>query len=400
MKFIIALFLLCNIAFSKVILDYEWDKGETLISFLNKKYIPIDIYFNLSKIDKELSSEIRSGTKYQIAYKNDIIENILIPISEEMQIHIYKKNLSYQLELIPIIYSEVNKILFVNIKKSPYDDIIASSNNYKLAHEFVRNFKKAFNFRILQPNDKIAIKYIQKIRLGKYYGTPEIIATTVQGKYQKIYVYKNPSDERYYDEKAKSLTSVFFKVPLIYSRISSKFTHKRFHPIKKRYTAHLGIDYAAPIGRKIRATAPGRIVYKGRKGGYGNTIEISHKGGFKSLYAHQSKFSPHIKRGSIVKQGQLIGYVGSTGQSTGPHLHFGLYKNGKAINPAKVMRYSTSVLKGQRKKEFFKFSEINKNELLATINDDAVQFKIDPFENSSIISTDKKITKDYTVNLY
>jgi len=281
LKLIIILLIFSNFLFSKSIIEEKWPRGESLITFLNKQNISKDIYFNLSKTDKELCSEIQSGVKYKIAKTNGKIENIMIPISQEMQIHIYENNSSYKLELIPIIFTEIEETLVISIKKSPYEDIISTSKNYKLAHEFVRNFKKAFNFRTLQPNDKIAIRYKQKIRLGKYHGTPDIIATTVQGKYKKIYIYRNPADERYYDNKGKSLTSVFFKVPVTYTRISSKFTYKRFHPIKKRYIAHLGVDYAAPTGRKIRATAPGKITFKGRKGGYGNTILIQHKGGYK-----------------------------------------------------------------------------------------------------------------------
>jgi len=119
------------------------------------------------------------------------------------------------------------------------------------------------------------------------------------------------------------------------------------------------------------------------------------------LYAHQSKFSSHVKRGTRVKQGQLIGYVGTSGMSTGPHLHFALYKNGRAINPAKVMRYSKKTLSGKTRKEFIKFSNLMKNDLLASINDNAEQFKIIPFEKySNIDNNSSKIVKDYTISLY
>jgi murein DD-endopeptidase MepM/ murein hydrolase activator NlpD len=381
LKIIIVFLLLINFVYSKTINKHKWPNGESLITFLSKHNISKNIYFDLSKTDKELCSEIVAGIDYEIATKNGVIQNILIPISEDMQIHIFQENNKFTLDIIPIVYDTYEKILVVSIKNSPYEDIILTSNNYKLAHEFVRNFKKSFNFRTLQVNDKIIIKYIQKVRLGKYYGTPVIIAATVQGKYKKNYIYRNPSDGRYYNEKGKSLTSVFFKVPLKYRRISSKFTKKRWHPILKKYRAHHGIDYAAPTGRKIRATAPGKVIFKGRKGGYGKTIIIRHKGGYKSLYAHQSKFVSSIRKNSWVKQGQVIGYVGSTGRSTGPHLHFGLYKNGKAINPAKVMRYSKKTLTGKVRTQYLKFIKSTKKELLdAVVNNDKI-FKIDTSED-------------------
>jgi murein DD-endopeptidase MepM/ murein hydrolase activator NlpD len=124
----------------------------------------------------------------------------------------------------------------------------------------------------------------------------------------------------------------------------------------------LGIDYAAPTGRAIHAAADGKIIFKGRKGGYGNAIIIRHKGGYRSLYAHMSKFA-HIKRGQYVKQGKTIGYVGTTGRSTGPHLHFGLYKNSKAINPATVLRVTKNQLTGKIRKRFLKYVKKEKRKL-------------------------------------
>ena len=384
---------------SKTIENLKWPHGESLITFLGKNDISKEIYFNLSKEDQELCSEIKAGIQYSMAYKNDILEDILIPISEDIQIHIYKTHKKFVLKMSPIKYNKLTKILVVNIKNSPYEDILLTTHNYSLAREFVRNFKKSFNFRVLQLNDKIVIKYIQKIRLGNYYGTPDIIAAAIIGKYKKKFIYKNPSDGRYYDSRGKSLTSVFFKVPLKYRRISSKFTRKRFHPILHRYIAHLGIDYAAPRGRKIRATAPGKIIFRGRKGGYGNTIIIRHKGGYKSLYAHQSKFSSHLRRGSWVKQGQLIGYVGTTGRSTGPHLHFGLYKNGRAINPAKVMSYSKKTLYGKTRKNFLRFSKKVKKELLDSLKLEKKPLDIKSYKYFNSIDLNSTNTKNYILNV-
>jgi len=397
LKLIFTFLILLSFLNSKTIETLKWPHGESLITFLGKNSISKDIYFNLSKEDQELCSEIKAAIQYQIAYKNERIDDILIPISEEMQIHIYEVSNKYKLEIIPILYNKFEDILVIKIKNSPYEDIILTSGNRKLAHEFVRTFKKSFNFRTLQPNDIIAIKYIQKVRLGKYYGVPEIIAAGIVGRYKKKFMYKNPSDERYYDSKGRSLTSVFFKVPLTYRRISSVFTKKRFHPILKRYIAHLGIDYAAPRGRKIRATAPGKVIFRGRKGGYGNTIIIRHKGGYQSLYAHQSKFSSHIKRGSWVKQGQLIGYVGTSGRSTGPHLHFGLYKNGKAINPARVMSYSKKILYGKTKRKFLKFSKNVKKELISTIDFDKNIVKMEKYKLFDSVDLNLSDPYDFTI---
>jgi murein DD-endopeptidase MepM/ murein hydrolase activator NlpD len=319
---------------------------------LNKQQVSKDIYFNLSKTDKELCSEIQAGISYQKIYNKDgNLLHTLIPISEEMQIHIAKIGNKYELDIIPIVFDTKTEILSFSLKNSPYEDILELTKNKKLANEFVRSFRKSVNFKRLHKGDKVVIKYLQKVRMGRYHGTPVILGAYMKLKYQKDkYIFQNPSDGRYYDNKGKSLTSVFFRVPLRYNRISSKFTYKRFHPILKRYRAHLGVDYAAPTGRKIWATANGKVIHRGRKGGYGHTVIIRHSGGYKSLYAHLSRYNKRIRVGSWVKQGDVIGYVGSSGRSTGPHLHFGLYKNGRAVNPAKVMSYSKKTLAGKQRK--------------------------------------------------
>jgi murein DD-endopeptidase MepM/ murein hydrolase activator NlpD len=382
LKFIFLTLFFFNFLFSGTLQNNLWSKGETLITFLNKHNIPKDIYFNLSKTDKELCSEIVAGVEYQtFTDNNGALLHTLIPISEEMQIYINQDlNNSYQLDIIPIVFEAKEEMLVFPLESSPYEDILAHTKNKKLANEFIRIFRKSINFRRLHKNDMIAIKYTQKIRMGKYFGRPVIHGVYVKMKYQKDkYVFSNDADGRYYDEKGRSLTSVFFKVPLRYSRISSKFTYKRFHPILKRYRAHLGVDFAAPTGRKIWSTADGKVVHKGRKGGYGHTVIVKHPNGYKSLYAHMSKYSSRIKVGSRVKQGQLVGYVGTSGRSTGPHLHFGLYKNGRAVDPLKVMRYSKKVLSGKEKKQYLALIKPLKEEL-TKLNVTENNLKIEKFD--------------------
>ena len=396
LKFIFFTLLFFNVLYGATLHNKLWSKGETLITFLNKHNIPKDIYFNLSKTDKELCSEIVAGVEYQtLVADNNALIHTLIPISEEMQIYINQDaNSSYQLDIIPIIAEIRDEYLVFPLESSPYEDILKHTKNKKLANEFIRIFRKSIDFRRLHKNDMIAIKYTQKIRMGKYFGRPVIDGVYVKMKYQKDkYVFSNEADGRYYDEKGRSLTSVFFKVPLRYSRISSKFTYKRFHPILKRYRAHLGVDFAAPTGRKIWSTADGKVIHKGRKGGYGHTVIVRHPNGYKSLYAHLSKYSSRIKVGSRIKQGTLLGYVGTSGRSTGPHLHFGLYKNGRAVNPLKVMRYSKKILSGKQKKEYLKQIKPLKDRLSKVeVTED--NLKIDKFELSSPFETELSSIKN------
>ncbi len=382
LKILLSILFIINLSYASYTQEDIWWKGESLLTFFDKHNIPKDIYFALSKTDKELCSEIYAGVLFQVMYnKQNKLEQALIPISEEMQIHIFKDlNQSFTLDIIPIEFEEISQTIAIPIQNSPYKDIIEATGNKALANEFILAFKKSVNFKKLQKGDIVAIEFKQKIRLGRYFGTPEILGAFVQVRGKYNYIFQNPEDNRYYDENAKSLTSVFLKVPLNYKRISSKFTYKRWHPILKKYRAHLGVDFAAPTGRQVNATADGKVIHKGRKGGYGKTIMIQHKNGFKSLYAHLNSYNSKIKVGSYVKQGDYIGRVGSTGRSTGPHLHFGLYKNGRAVDPLKTISVTKTMLASKTKKGFIDFSKKIKSDLLASAKELKSPLKLEKFE--------------------
>ncbi len=140
----------------------------------------------------------------------------------------------------------------------------------------------------------------------------------------------------YFDPEGNSLRREFLKAPLDIFRITSRFTNARFHPILKRYRAHHGVDYAAPVGTPVKSIGAGTVIAKGYQGGGGNFLKIRHNSVYTTTYMHLSKYAPGIQEGSHVQQGEVIGYVGSTGLSTGPHLDFRVYKNGEPINPLKM----------------------------------------------------------------
>lgn len=166
-----------------------------------------------------------------------------------------------------------------------------------------------------------------------------IIATTYKGnigEYHGIYYCDQDGNEDYYNLKGESLRKSLLKSPLRFSYISSYFSNRRFHPILKVWRPHHGLDYAAPTGTPVSSIGHGTVTYKGWRGGYGNLVEIRHKNNFKTRYGHLSRFAKGLYKGKKIKMGELIGYVGSTGLSTGPHLHFEMYRKGVSINPLKV----------------------------------------------------------------
>ena len=159
---------------------------------------------------------------------------------------------------------------------------------------------------------------------------------THQGKAFTAIPFTQDSVFEYFDLEGNSLRKAFLKAPLDFFRITSRFSNARFHPILKRYRAHHGVDYAAPVGTPVKSIGTGTVVAKGYMGGGGNTLKVKHNSVYTTSYMHLSRYAKGIQVGSRVEQGQVIGYVGSTGLSTGPHLDFRVYKNGQAINPLQM----------------------------------------------------------------
>lgn len=198
--------------------------------------------------------------------------------------------------------------------------------------------------------------YDQKYRLGRPFSMPILRASMIEMRKKKHFIYLN-DDERYYDEKGHEVEGFLLARPVRGARISSYFTKRRFHPVLKKWKAHLGVDYAARRGTPIVAAGSGRIIYAARLGSYGNLVKIRHDDGYETRYAHMKSFRRGIRKGKYVKKGHTIGYVGNTGRSTGPHLHFELRKRGRAINPLRVVQVTTKKLKGKERKAFLKLKE-------------------------------------------
>lgn len=340
-KVILLIIIFYNLLFSAQVEELTWAKGETFLTFLDKYKISHKLYFDLEKEDKELCSEIEADRRFYLYTEdNGSLNQVLIPVSDDIQIHIYKdSNNEFKFQTLPINYTEHSETIAIKITESVSHDILNATGDVALAAILKSLFDDtSVNFKKMKKGDFIALKYTQKSYLGRPHGFPDVSAAMVEIAGKPFYRFKNEKDEKYYDEKGTGFTkSYFFQIPLTFQQISSEFTNKRWHPVLKRYRAHLGTDFAAPTGRNIYAAGDGRIEFMGIKGGYGKVTIINHGNGYKTLYAHQNGFSKDVKQGKPVKKGEHIGYVGNTGLSSGPHLHLGLYKNGIAVNPMSVL---------------------------------------------------------------
>ena len=380
---LITLFLSLHSASLK---EHKWENGETFLTFLEKQSLPLALYYGMDKEDQELMSEILTNSKYYtLVDDNDAIEQILIPVGEELQIHIMKEKSTntYESKIIPVAYQEESLSVAIDITLSPYQDIVKQTNNHALANEFISVFKNSLNFKRIQKGDRLVIFYSQRTRLGQRYVNPKIDSAMVEINKRPNYIFSY--NDRYYTDNAKEIEGFLLLTPLKYTRISSPFTQKRFHPVLKKYRAHLGIDYAAPTGTHVKSAGNGKVVFVGTKNGYGKTVEIDHGNGYKTLYAHLNGFKKGLKRGQQVSKGELIAYVGNTGVSTGPHLHFGLYKNQRAINPASVVKIERESLKGKEKEQFLVHVQEYKDRIALALLERPIPLKEEPLQYAFLL---------------
>lgn len=206
----------------------------------------------------------------------------------------------------------------------------------------------------IQKGDKFRVVYETYSHHGQEVGSGKILAIEFENRGQvhhALWFAPDGSSGAYYDFDGNSGQRAFLRNALKFTRISSTFGGRR-HPIHGSWRNHNGVDYAAPTGTPIHATADGTVKFLGSQRGYGNVIELTHHNGYSTLYAHQSRFAPKLKQGDTVSQGQLIGYVGSTGWATGPHLHYEFRINGKPVDPLSVDLPVQKVLTAEQEKAF------------------------------------------------
>ncbi len=248
-----------------------------------------------------------------------------------------------------------------------------SMSNSEIKPAIILNYADMFAWHIdfltdCRPGDTYKLIYeVKTLEKKDTVLSSEIIAgqyITATSTNTAIRFTNSKGDEGYFDENGKSVKSAFLKAPLQFKRISSYFTKKRFHPILKYYRAHEGIDYAAPIGTPVSAVGDGTVTKSQYSGGYGNLVIIKHPNGYETYYGHLSKYGKGIKKGVRVKQGQVIGYVGSTGLSTGPHLDFRIKKNRSFFNYLTMKMPPTYTLTGKDKEDF----DLYKQELINKLN--------------------------------
>ncbi|MBP3426573.1 MAG: peptidoglycan DD-metalloendopeptidase family protein [Rikenellaceae bacterium] len=240
------------------------------------------------------------------------------------------------------------------ISSSLWNSITEAGMPISLAVDLEEIYGWSVDFFGLQAGDNFTVIYEKQFVDSVCIGSGRVWGAVFNHGGKELYAIPFRQGEKitYWDEKGNSLRKLLLKAPLKYSRISSRFSHARLHPVHRVYRPHYGVDYAAPKGTPVYAIADGTVIFKGWGGGGGNTLKIKHPRNLTSGYLHLSGFAKGIATGVRVSQGQLIGYVGSTGTSTGPHLDFRLWKGGKPIDPLKAPSEPVEPIKQENRPYF------------------------------------------------
>lgn len=263
-------------------------------------------------------------------YQKDKIHYSVFSCSDSIYVWNYEK---------PVIVEQ--KIADVTIANSLWKDMADAGISPLLISDLSDIYAWTVNFFGLQQGDRFRVVYTQKVCDGEVVAIEQVhYAVYDSGDFHAKAIRFDQGDggNKFWNEKGESLRKAFLKAPLKYNRISSKFTYHRKHPVTGKVRPHTAVDYAAPKGTPVHTIGDGTVTLCGwDKSGGGNRIKIKHMNGYETCYMHLQKFAPGIRQGSRVAQGQLIGYVGSTGTSTGPHLDFRVWKNGTPVDPLKMI---------------------------------------------------------------
>lgn len=312
-------------AFARLLQSHKLDK-ETICEVIEKSLS----VFDLRDIEPgKKCTVIKDGDQVQyIVYEKNKAENVVVDLRDSISVYEHKKELQVRRREVAI---KISTSIYASIEKAGY--------NPELATKISEVMQWSFDFFRIKKGDMFKVIFDEEVIDGKSVGVTDVYALnfTNEGKEYYAFKYAQNGKESFYDENGNSIRKAFLKAPLKFSRISSGFTTSRFHPILHIYRAHSGIDYAAPKGTPIMAIGDGTVLEASYGGGNGNYVKIKHNGTYTSQYLHMSKFGEDIKKGGAVKQGDIIGYVGSTGLATGPHLCFRFWKNGVQVNPATNM---------------------------------------------------------------
>ena len=343
------------------VINHKVSNGETFDSILSLYFVKDK---EINEIKKQLSNKInlnKLNTNHKIKFtldqSNNLIKDFTFQISNKEKIYLKRDIDNDQFN---------QKILVTKLKKntvykenSIMQSLYKSASDQRIPANVIVEFARIYGFQVdfqrdIRKRDSFQILFeVFKDDNGKVIETGEILFANLRlsGVNNSLYFFSDDGSRGHYDKNGKSVKKALMKTPINGARLSSPFGMRK-HPIDGFNKMHRGTDFAAPMGTPIMASGDGVIKKAGWCGGGGNCVVIKHNSTYQTVYAHMSKFARGIRNGVRVKQAQIIGYVGSTGKSTGPHLHYEVIVNGKKINSQKLKLPSGKILKGDERKKF------------------------------------------------
>ena len=343
-------------------IEYKIEYGDTLVKILNNLSVDEkDVNKVVTLLKKSKTKNLIQNQVLKITLENNGnlkgISSILIPVSKSRKLEIYKSLENNTFVKKEIITNLEKKIVLKEgiIKSSLYSSATKENIDPNVIIEFARLYGFQVDFqRDIQKNDSFQIIYEVFVdENGKIFENGNIIYANLilRGQYNQLYYFQKKNFVGHYDENGKSIKKALMKTPINGARLSSSFGMRK-HPILGYNKMHKGTDFAAPEGTPIMASGDGVITKAGWCGGGGNCVKIKHNKTYQTIYAHMKNFSNLAIPGNRIKQGQIIGYVGSTGMSTGPHLHYEVIENGKKINSQLLKLPPGKSLEGNNRKYF------------------------------------------------
>ena len=341
-------------------IKYKIQNNDSIEKILNKYDVDAkDVKNIVNDLKEKKLSNIYTGREINIVLKeinnNNKVVNILYPLSNTLSIEIRKTESGFKIKENIIKLNRKEVVVKNTIKNNLYSAAIEAGIEPNIIVEFARIYGFEIDFqRDIRKEDWFEIyyeKFIDDNNVVKDTGKIIYASMYVNNKEINLYNFKDKSDYGYYDLNGKSIVKSLMKTPINGARLSSSFGNRK-HPILGYTKLHTGTDFAAPSGTPIMASGSGTITRSRWCGGGGNCVKIKHNSTYQTVYAHMKSFAKGIKEGRKVKQGQIIGYVGSTGMSTGPHLHYEVIVNGKKVNSQKLKLPSGKILADVARKNF------------------------------------------------
>ena len=315
-------------------------RHETFAELLLDHGVPYQTIVTVARQTRDVFDvrDIRSGKPYRVYRDDEGIAQYLVYRPDDVRYVVYNVQHPERSRIGERPIAVRWKAVSGTITRSLYESLSDHEAPIALALQLSEVFAWQVDFFRLQPGDRYRIIYEERRVDGKRIGPGAIIAATMHHRDTTYtgFRFDEGNGPEYFDAEGNSLQRQLLKAPLRFSRISSGFSHRRLHPVLKTYRPHLGTDYAAPRGTPVRSVGDGRVEFAAYKGGNGNYVKVRHNGVYTTGYLHLSRIADGVRPGASVRQGDVIGFVGSTGLSTGPHLDYRVWKHGSPVNPVTI----------------------------------------------------------------